>query len=118
LAARFGLTTDDVRDNNNRALMRASQKGHQPVVQWLIETYALTIADARSVSALKLVYEWGRTELAQWLVARFAFAPNEIRDAKRRAKRANRARKRALEQARERLRDERALAEARTLETL
>ena len=63
------------------ALIRACEKGHIKIAEWLTNEFQLTINDVRSNNnyILTLTCWWGRFETAQWLVKKFCFTVDDIR---------------------------------------
>ena len=62
-----GLTLEDARSENNRALQLACANGHLAVAEWLW-SLGLTLADARSCNnyALRLARDYGHEAVVRW----------------------------------------------------
>jgi len=68
-----GLTAEQVRAGNNRALRMACKHGQLEVAQWLTDRFQLTADDARvwQNDAFLWAWEYGHLAMAQWLKDRF-----------------------------------------------
>ena len=81
LHATFGLTSADVRAQDNWALRSAAQYGYLGVCSWLHATFALTPADARAWDnwALRGAAENGHLAVCRWLHATYSLTPADAR---------------------------------------
>jgi len=73
------LTHVHVNNKNNFAFRVACSNGHLEVVQWLVDTFELTIADAKSFNneALRIVCYYERLNILQFLIGRFQMSEDD-----------------------------------------
>jgi hypothetical protein len=80
LVETFGLTTEDVKSDNNLAFQWACGYGHLEVAQWLVRTFDLTAEDIRNDN---YVFGWAcfdrYLKIAQWLVETFKLTAEDVR---------------------------------------
>src|SRR6056297_2162609 len=75
------FTSKDIRSEDNKALIWASDNGHIEVVKYLCETYGLTIEDIRSLDneALRRASEEGHIEVVKYLYETYLLTFEDIR---------------------------------------
>jgi len=81
LTSYFGLTVEDARLNNNKALRWAARNGHLDMCQWLATHFQLTTKDAQSSEnyALRWAARCGHLGMCQWLVSYFGLTAEDAR---------------------------------------
>lgn len=80
-AAHFGLTSEDVRADDNYVLRFACAIGHLELAQWVSVHFGLTAADARANhnTALRQACAYGHVGTAKWLTAHFGLTAKDVR---------------------------------------
>jgi len=73
LVLKFGLTSDDVRKNANRAFRYACSNGHLDVAKWMTDQFKLTITDSQSVGnyAFRFACSNGHLDVVKWMADEF-----------------------------------------------